>query len=55
MGDKNLCRTQAIIKLDGDVSNWLDNSLGNHQVIVYGNILEKLKVFCRLSDIELVL
>ncbi|HPN38306.1 MAG TPA: hypothetical protein PL041_07870 [Melioribacteraceae bacterium] len=55
MQDANLCRTQAIIKLDGDVSKWLDNSLGNHQVIVYGNILEKLKVFCKLSDIELIL
>lgn len=55
MGDANLCRTQAIIKLDGDVSEWLDNSLGNHQVIVYGNISEKLKVFCRLSDIELIM
>ncbi len=54
MGDANLCRTQAIIKLDGDVASWLDNSLGNHQVIVYGNILEKLKVFCRLSDIDLI-
>ncbi len=54
MGDDNLCRTQAIIKLDDDVSDWLNNSLGNHQVIVYGNIIEKLKVFCKLTNIEFI-
>lgn len=54
MGDDNLCRTQAIIKLDDDVSDWLNNSLGNHQVIVYGNIIEKLKVFCRLTNIKFI-
>ena len=54
MGDPNLCRTQAIITLDGKLSKWLENSLGNHQVIVFSDISGKLKTFCRLTNIELI-
>ncbi len=54
MGDPNLCRTQAIITLDGSLSKWLENSLGNHQVIVFKDISSKLKTFCRLTNIELI-
>ncbi|MFH0735258.1 MAG: hypothetical protein V1773_12475 [bacterium] len=54
MGDPNLCRTQAIITLDGNLNKWLENSLGNHQVIVFSDISSKLKTFCRLTNIELI-
>jgi len=54
MGNDNLCRTQAIIQINGDLNKWLDSSLGNHQIIVYGDITEKLKTFCRLTDIEVI-
>ncbi len=54
MGNANLCRTQAIIQIEGDLNDWLENSLGNHQVIVFGDITNKLKTFCRLSDMDLI-
>ncbi len=55
MQRKSLCRTQAIVKIDGSVEKWIDESLGNHQVIAYGNILSELKYFCENSGIELVI
>lgn len=54
MKDVNLCRTQAVIKIDGNVEKWVDSTFGNHHVIAYGNILPELKYFCDLSDIELI-
>ncbi len=48
-----LCRTQAVIRIDGKVQEWLDNSLGNHQIIAYGNLLPQLKLFCELNKIVL--
>jgi len=52
MNDPALCRTQAEIKLDCNIDEWIESSLGNHQVIVYGNIVDKLKTFCELTDID---
>lgn len=52
MNDPALCRTQAEIKLNCNIEEWIESSLGNHQVIVYGNIQEKLKTFCELTGID---
>jgi L-fucose isomerase-like protein len=48
-----LCRTQTEIQVQFDVSNWLENSVGNHQIIVYGNILPELSLFCKLNRLQL--
>lgn len=54
MKDPNLCRTQVKIKLDMDISCWIDNSLGNHNILVYGDISDLLQEFCRCSDINIM-
>lgn len=51
---ENHCRTQAVIKIDGDVEDWIENSLGNHQVICYGDIIPELNYFCEFTGVELV-
>lgn len=53
MKNSSLCRTQAVVKLHVPVQNWLENTNGNHQVIVYGNLLEQLSDFCLLAGISL--
>ena len=55
MKNENLCRTQAVIEIDGNVEDWVEQSLGNHHVIVYGNLLQELKYFCSFSDVKLLL
>ncbi|MBW6498916.1 MAG: hypothetical protein K0B09_11035 [Bacteroidales bacterium] len=53
MGDKALCRTQAIIKTDTSLADWMQKTPGNHQALVYGNIIPELSDFCRFAGIEL--
>ena len=55
MQNENLCRTQAVIESDGNVEDWVEQSLGNHHVIVYGNLLQEMKYFCSFSDVKLLL
>jgi len=47
-----LCRTQAKVEISGSLKKWLDNSCGNHQVIVYGDISNELKLFCHFQKIK---
>lgn len=54
MKEAHLCRTQAVIKIDGDVEKWIEQSLGNHQVICYGDLLPALKYFCDFTGVELI-
>lgn len=54
MKDEHLCRTQAKIRIDGDVKRWMNNTLGNHHVIVYGNLLQELEYFCDFTGVELI-
>ncbi len=35
--EKNLCRTQIVVRMDGDVTELLKNPCGNHHVIFYGD------------------
>lgn len=55
MGDSALCRTQAIIKTDTSLGEWMQKTPGNHQVLVYGNIIPELSGFCRFAGVELIL
>ena len=50
--DPLLCRTQAEIKLDGDVQRFIMNALGNHQILTYGNLTQELLDFCKFKNIE---
>lgn len=54
MRNPNLCRTQVQIKLNVNAQDWLNNSLGNHQILVYGNITNLLTDFCNFTNIEIV-
>ncbi|MFO7978050.1 MAG: hypothetical protein R6U64_05270 [Bacteroidales bacterium] len=49
----DLCRTQAVIKLHSKVSDWLENVRGNHQIIIYGNLMPELEVFSRLAGMNI--
>lgn len=55
MGNQALCRTQAIIKTDTSVMEWMKKTPGNHQALVYGNIIPDLSDFCRFAGIQLIL
>jgi L-fucose isomerase-like protein len=55
MKEENLCRTQVEFKLEGNLEEWLENSLGNHQILVYGDIESKLLDFCKFKGIKPIL
>jgi L-fucose isomerase-like protein len=52
MQDPGLCRTQVEIRLNGNVEDFLENSLGNHQILAYGELAALLADFCRFKGIE---
>jgi L-fucose isomerase-like protein len=52
MQEQCLCRTQAVIRLDGSVSEWVENALGNHHVIAWGSHKEDLLAFGKLARME---
>ncbi|MEM3832692.1 MAG: hypothetical protein QW128_03710 [Thermoprotei archaeon] len=52
LNDKNLCRTQVEIKLNGDIEKFISNALGNHQILVYGYHVDNLLEFCKFKNIE---
>lgn len=49
-----LCRTQSRIRIDGDINHWFEQSLGNHHLIVYSDIIDDLDLFCQMMGIELI-
>lgn len=52
MENQNLCRTQAEIKLKGKVEKLIANSLGNHLILVYGDLKRDLIDFCKFKNIK---
>ena len=54
IGRDDLCRTQILVKVDGDAMELLNKSLGNHIVVVYGDITRYLEYFCRINNIEAI-
>jgi len=52
MRDPGLCRTQVEVRLNGGVGDFIENSLGNHQVLAYGDLKPLLTDFCRFKEIE---
>ena len=55
MREPGLCRTQVEVKLNGGIEDFIENSLGNHQVLAYGNLKPMLADFCRFKGIEQII
>ena len=53
MQEPDLCRTQVELRID-DPEKWIENALGNHQVLVYGDIKQMLLDFCRFKGIKAI-
>ncbi len=54
IGDPNLCRTQVEVKVYGNPLDLVEKSLGNHLVLVYGDLVEELKILSRIAGINLI-
>lgn len=42
LNESNLCRTQIKIKIDNDIEYFLTRPYGNHHIIVYGDVKDKI-------------
>ena len=47
LNEKNLCRTQILVKMDNDVSELLTKPCGNHHIILYGDHKELITQFLK--------
>jgi L-fucose isomerase len=45
---------QAFVKLDGDMGRLIQNIRSNHIHLCFGKVLQDLKEFCAMKDIELI-
>lgn len=54
MRDPELCRTQVEVRLKGEVGEFIEKSLGNHQILAYGNLKSLIKDFCEFKGIEAI-
>ena len=53
MGDEGLCRTQALVELEGDIEAFLD-ATSNHHVLCYEDISEELRRLGRKLGLEVI-
>jgi len=53
MGEEGLCRTQALVRLDGDLRAFLAET-GNHHVLTYSDIYDELARLGRRLGLEVV-
>ena len=42
LNESNLCRTQIKVKIDNDIQYFLKRPFGNHHIIVYGDVKDKI-------------
>ncbi|MFH1197734.1 MAG: hypothetical protein V1720_18685 [bacterium] len=54
LNNPSLCRTQAVIKLNCSLDDWVNNTLGNHHIITYGNIKGMLEEFSSFTGLEFI-
>jgi len=54
IGDPNLCRTQVEVRVYGSPLKLVDESIGNHMVMVYGDIVDQLKVVADIAGVTLI-
>jgi len=50
--ERGLCRTQVELEPFFDLEEFVENCLGNHVVLTYGDITRELSYFCRLKGVE---
>ncbi len=48
VGRDDLCRTQIIVRVDGDVDRLIEGSLGNHTIVFYGDHADTLKALAEV-------
>jgi L-fucose isomerase-like protein len=54
--NENACRTQIEVKISENAAGLLKNKpLGNHHLIIPGNQTEKLRMFCKIKNICIVM
>jgi L-fucose isomerase-like protein len=51
---EQMCRTQVEVQLEGNVEDYLENALGNHQILAYGDLEQELLDFCKFKGIEAI-
>ncbi len=54
LNEKGLCRTQVEVRPFFDVDEFVENCLGNHIVLAYGDYRRDLKDFCKFKRIEVI-
>jgi L-fucose isomerase-like protein len=54
LGRKDLCRTQIEVRVDGRARDLIEKALGNHIVIVYGDLREHLRYFSKIKSLEAI-
>ena len=54
LGRSDLCRTQALVRVDGDPMRLVTESPGNHVVLLYGDPAEEFRAFAELAGMEVV-
>ncbi|MFC2133605.1 hypothetical protein ACFLR4_04330 [Bacteroidota bacterium] len=52
LNDNSLCRTQIKINLNCNINDWIESSLGNHQIMVYDDIIQELSDFCHFTGVD---
>ncbi len=54
LNEKGLCRTQVEVEPLFNVDDFIDNALGNHVVLTYGDVRRDLIDFCKFKGIEAI-
>jgi len=54
LGRKDLCRTQIEVRVDGRARDLIEKALGNHIVIVYGDLREHFRYFGKIKSLEAI-
>jgi len=54
LGRKDLCRTQIEVRVDGRARDLIEKALGNHIVIVYGDLREHFRYFSKIKSLEAI-
>ena len=54
IGDPSLCRTQIEVKIEGNPMMLIEESIGNHMIVVYGDLSKELEALARIAKITLL-
>lgn len=54
LGRKDLCRTQIEVRVDGRARDLIEKALGNHIVVVYGDLREHFRYFSKIKSLEAI-